>query len=818
MSGTRKSNLLGKITVLLVICFFALPAHAKYGGGTGETNDPYLIYDANQMNAIGADQNDWDKHFKLMADIDLSGFAGTSFNIIGYYVSYLDNKPFKGVFDGNGHTISNFTYTPAGTDYIGFFGYVSGENAEIKDLGLINSDVDAGTADYVGSLVGRLDNGTINNCHVEGGSVEGDSYIGGLVGNNDDEGKILSCSVNVHVKGSSVDIGGIPSVQIGGICGLNEGVIFNSSSSGVILGGDDCGGIAGKNFLYGRIQNCFSNAFATGHWNIGGIAGINGGYVIGCVSTGNMSGKYRVGGLIGRNDMDEGIVTYCYSTGEVWGDDLAGGLLGETFHDIQNCYTVCAVDGNETVGAFIGGDWNASDTFYEGCIWNTDINPDLKGIGDHVSDPNGIYDFNTFEMQDISTYQNLGWDFVGSEDGINEIWAMPTTQGYPILWWQQEPMPPITLFTDGAGTETDPFVITDPNEIKNLSFNPALMNKCYVLGGNIDLSGESFSGIGSLVIPFTGKFEGCGNTIANYHCADLNKDYIGMFNYICADGQIKNLTLENVRLSGRDQVGAIAGYCSGTIKNCHVTGLINGHSSIGGIVGRAEYGYLAGSSSNSNVSGTKDYVGGIAGAVYGNIIEKCHTEGTVSGLYYIGGISGYMSGEQLVQCFSSARIEGDYRAGGLIGQSTKQIEYCYFLGEVIGKGYIGGLIGDYGTGNIADCYSAGSIIGTTETGGLVGHISPYSTLINNYWDVNSSGLVDGVGNAEPDPNGIEGKTSSEMKQQLTYAGWDFVEIWNIGENQTYPYLRVYLAGDINKDRIVNFLDLSITANQWMEEE
>ena len=72
------SKTFGKLTipllVLLAISFSALPAQGKYGGGTGEPNDPYLIFDANQMNAIGADSNDWDMHFILMADIDLSGF------------------------------------------------------------------------------------------------------------------------------------------------------------------------------------------------------------------------------------------------------------------------------------------------------------------------------------------------------------------------------------------------------------------------------------------------------------------------------------------------------------------------------------------------------------------------------------------------------------------------------------------------------------------------------------------------------------------------------------------------------------------------
>ena len=94
MCEMRNSCLLGKITVLVVICCFCLPAQAKYGGGTGEPDDPYLIYDANQMNAIGVDSNDWDKNFVLIADINLSGFTGTRFNIIWN---------FTGVFDGNGH-------------------------------------------------------------------------------------------------------------------------------------------------------------------------------------------------------------------------------------------------------------------------------------------------------------------------------------------------------------------------------------------------------------------------------------------------------------------------------------------------------------------------------------------------------------------------------------------------------------------------------------------------------------------------------------------------------------------------------------------
>ncbi|GAI76806.1 unnamed protein product, partial [marine sediment metagenome] len=78
---------------------------AKYSGGTGEPNDPYQIAGANDMNEIGTHTEDWGSHFLLVNDINLAEYTGTEFNIIGPNAI----TPFTGVFDGNGHTISNFT-------------------------------------------------------------------------------------------------------------------------------------------------------------------------------------------------------------------------------------------------------------------------------------------------------------------------------------------------------------------------------------------------------------------------------------------------------------------------------------------------------------------------------------------------------------------------------------------------------------------------------------------------------------------------------------------------------------------------------------
>jgi len=195
------------------------------------------------MQAIGADPNYWNADFRLMANIDVSGFNGTAFNVIGCWVDWdsPDNKPFTGTFDGNGHTISNFTYDSNGVNGIGLFGYVEGENAEIKDLGLINANIGAGTqGSYVGSFVGWLVNATISNCYVYGGSVSGTTILGGLVGWND-SGTISNCYARGNVTGDS---------YLGGLVGYNKsGTISNCYAMGSVTGDLVLGGLVGYDDL-----------------------------------------------------------------------------------------------------------------------------------------------------------------------------------------------------------------------------------------------------------------------------------------------------------------------------------------------------------------------------------------------------------------------------------------------------------------------------------------------------------------------------------------------------------------------------------------
>jgi len=383
-------------------------AQRKYAGGAGEPNDPYLIYTAEQMNAIGAEPNDWDKHFKLMADIDLSAYTETDFNIIGYYESYgsVNNKPFSGVFSGNDKKLLGFNYSSIYRDGVGIFGYVKGENADIKDLRLIDPNVDAGTGDYVGSLVGCLEQGSLTNCYAQGCSVSGAFHIGGLVGAN--YSTIADCYVSGSISGN---------YQVGGLVGLNSST--------------------------GKISKCYSSSAVSGQSSVGGFVGLNAGYgtIVDCHAAGSVAGATKVGGLVG--EIWTGKITNCYSVGSVTGATDVGGLIGDkdeslesectdSFWDVQTSGQASSVGGTgkttaemQTISTFTDAGWDFVDESVNGTedIWSICEGTNYPRLtwqipaGDFVC-PDGITieDFVFFIEHWLDDNCNLSNDFCDGTD------------------------------------------------------------------------------------------------------------------------------------------------------------------------------------------------------------------------------------------------------------------------------------------------------------------------------------------------------------------------------------------------------------------
>lgn len=89
---------------------------------------------------------------------------------------------------------------------------------------------------------------------------------------------------------------------------------------------------------------------------------------------------------------------------------------------------------------------------------------------------------------------------------------------------------------------------------------------------------------------FAGTFDGNNKTITGLTINQSAMDNIGLFASIAEGGTVKNLTLDNVNITAKSNVGAIAGENRGTIENCSVSGSVTSsagvnNGNVGGIVG-----------------------------------------------------------------------------------------------------------------------------------------------------------------------------------------------------------------------------------------
>ena len=228
----------------------------------------------------------------------------------------------------------------------------------------------------------------------------------------------------------------------------------------------------------------------------------------------------------------------------------------------------------------------------------------------------------------------------GSQDGIFVIYSQ--------------------LFSGGVGTYADPYIIGSAYDLKTFAIcfnNNWISSDAYVEIDNsvesLDCSGISgIEPIGDDNKKFSGTFDGNGKTIKNLSITGNAGAYVGIFRSLTTNGNIENLTLDNLTISGgatsSSFIGGLVGYMDGgtisgcTIKNSSISCLTTtSNPSVGGFVG-----YIGGSAtiSSSNIiscvvnaetssigeSGACAIGGGIAGTTMGSNVNGCRVKGTTA--------------------------------------------------------------------------------------------------------------------------------------------------------------------------------------------
>ena len=376
--------------ISLFILAFTLSgvSSGKYSGGTGEPNDPYRIATPNDLNSIGLDPCDWDKHFLMTEDINLVDITNSQFNIIGSIAS-----PFEGVFDGNRHTIMKFTYSKHVPLHVALFSVVGGPEAVIKNVIMVDADMND-PGGRMACLVGVLQEGLVSNCHVINGRVNAENFAGLLVG-------------------------------------TNKSQIVNCSSSGVCSAMEKVGGLVGFTMSQGTIINCYSDANVTAKYNgmAGGLVGYHDGdLIINCHSTGRIEGlaySGKIGGLVGYN---LSAIEQCYSTAEVIGgnDEGIGGLVGGNIGTVSKCFATGDVSGIIDVGGLVGYNYSGgtiSDSYSHG-----DVNAAMGYAGGLVSGNNGIVE-RCYSTGEVTISDHLGSGLVSHDNNsvINSFWDIQSS-------------------------------------------------------------------------------------------------------------------------------------------------------------------------------------------------------------------------------------------------------------------------------------------------------------------------------------------------------------------------------------------------------
>jgi hypothetical protein len=300
-----------------------------------------------------------------------------------------------------------------------------------------------------------------------------------------------------------------------------------------------------------------------------------------------------------------------------------------------------------------------------------------------------------------------------------------------------------------------------------------------------------------------------------------SSDYIGLFGYVGSGGQIHNVGIEIVNVTGHSYVGGLCSYNSGTVINCYSTGTVSVSDFHGGGLCGWNDGVVSKCySSVAVIGGSYQDFGGLCGCNYGTI-SNSYASGAVNGnnsAMHVGGFCGLNYGT-ISNSYGIGTVEGSNssQVGGLCGDNCGTVTNCYASGSVSGRDAIGGLCGvcgsDYEQGTIIDCYAIGFVMGTSRVGGLCGD-DWGNTIANCFWDKNTSGQSTSAGGT--------GKTTMEMKTLSTFtaAGWDFVDVWGIGNSQTYPYLKPvtdFNPADMNYSGTVDFQDFAILAANWLSE-
>jgi len=813
--------------------------------GSGTQGDPYLITSAEELAGLSqnvAGGNTYkDRCIALTADLLLNDpadaarvqetvFCANEWTSIG-----TEKYHFEGTFDGREHSIKGL-FMREGYGGLFAFNYGTVRNVKIENsylsgeyslgavvaenFGLVENchssatvnalSYDERMSDGVGGVVGA--NGryqqdgtaTVKNCTNSGTVLLGDDYgsyfdVAGVVGYNN--ANVIACSNNGiskagivtynDAKGVVRDCTNSGAVTGAGIVCYNEGVVIGCSNVADVRSDASISlaGIVSMNC--GRVEECSNSGnisyLGTDNFSsAGGIVGDSGGTVLAndvirCHNSGNISGSYNVGGIIGRaNGNIEGAgsrVLECYNSGNVAGLQNVGGIAGEAATDyaiVQNCYNTGTVGGSTHVGGIAGYAKTVKNCYNVGALSGEAADPlvgqrSVPGTENNYTDLPPVMEGN-FYLDSVFSGESSGGTPLSAalltqkesfaEWNFDSVWELNFLKdyAYPTLrfFGSQEYFYKVIL-TEGDITLSETLYPKDSEITMTSSDLESEYDFAYWRNGDTRLkAGDTYTvteditltAIRSVPNTTPGVWDGTADTSwegsgtsGDPYLISTAEELAGMAERINDGNELNShfrLTADILLNDGGELFGdTLIGKNEWT-----PIGADYEHCFRGGFDGD---GYTV---SGLYINGSDDYVG-LFGEVQCDIKNLRIEDSYICGEYCIGAVMGKSGTDsKIINCYSNATVSGGYYVGGIVGNGSRTIiDGCINEGNVSGKtNHVAGIVGFANGLGIIKSVNRGQITGGGTVGGLVGNVSgqvSYMQQCSNSGDVTASGQYAG---------------------------------------------------------------------------
>lgn len=708
--------------------------------GDGSTASPYVITSAEQLQefaeAVTYGNDFAGKHITLANDLDLSTIT-SAYRSIGR----SDQSPFKGIFDGAGHTLRNLTIIYGQESNAGIFGYV-GQGGIVKNFTVDHLTLTS-AGQYAGGAIAQACGAEISNIKVTHANItHTNSWGGGIVGE-----MMLGSVTDCHFQGTISGAG-----ATGGIVGFLRGANVSKCTANAGMSYAEyydrfyrsVGGVVGytidkRNNNDELIESYVTDSYFTGtmidndgHGQMGGVVGnVNGGHLARCfnaapistVTTDELNGC--AGGLVAM--LRGGTVKDCFSANEVvarMGTKQVAGLIGYTLMDtkttseIENCYNAGEV--------IVSGGYASNNVYgvrfypstFKNVYYDKQMSPSampdsltwmgmtttemttshgLEGFSADVwTFVDGFYPVLTQFKDEPAALMATAPLFLANNENVNKVksnfqgavkdgllWRIYSEQGF---------------ITDGTSLSVgeDNATFTLKNVTANEIIGVTADDNNYKLFSIATVSPEGFVGSGTAASPYLIQDKEDLITLNNSvkdgqsfedeyfaQTADIDLDYADDFKGV-GDDYNKNHLFNGI-YDGK-------GY---TIRRMKIDGVTYGSD------GKAVYGssrrvaglfgYAGAKSIIKNVNIAADcqievysLAGGVVGSTQGTV-QNCRNYANITAITdNAGGIAGEVAATGMLSgCYNSGTITaGKSKAGGIAGALNGTLEYCQNDGEV----------------------------------------------------------------------------------------------------------------------------------------